>query len=209
MLVLALFASTGCQSDYNARLARAECSSETLDSEGLVTLVDYDTYGWPVRTEFQVEGEEPVVHETEYTRVAGRVVEAITYMDPIARLDQYDGNEHLTFSDTNLEGDDGYECELVYQGDGILLTSTCTNGVTTTHDLCDNVVEVRDDTGRWTYGYSYEECRVLNAQIIGTDAGGPFRENHQYFAGRRVSRVRDQGGAFSGAFTDWDCPAGE
>lgn len=210
MFVLPLLALQGCQSDHLARLAYSDCSAETLHSDGTVDRVTYDALGWPVQQVFDAEADEPELHETEYTRVAQRVVESITYMGRIARLDEYDGHEHLTFSDTNLEGDDGYTCELVHQGDGsVLLTSTCSNGVTTTYDLCDNPVDVRTPDGRWTFGYAYENCRILNVQMLGTDAAGPFRENRQYFAGREVSRIRDQGGDFSGSLTEWDCPAGE
>ncbi|MCA9570431.1 MAG: hypothetical protein KC656_21450 [Myxococcales bacterium] len=207
MLLVGLVALTGCK-EYVPRLALADCTSERFDSAGVLTVTTYDGFGWPIVEEVSVNGGEPEVTTTEYTRVAGRVVEALSLTDPIAHIYQYDGHEHLRYTDSNLEGDDGYECTNFHDGD-IRTTSSCTNGVETVYDACDNPVEITSPEGRVTFGYSYEDCRILNIQSLGADAGGPFAENTQYFAGRPVSRVREQDGGFFASMTSWDCPAAE
>lgn len=207
MHLLMMFAMTGCQEDLRPRLAMAECSSETIASDGTITLVDYDRFGWPIREEVRVPDAEPVVVETEYTHVAGRVATAIAYQDPFAELFEYDAFEQLEYWETNLAGVEPYACNNVYEQGDVLVSSTCENGITTIFDACRNPDEVTTPDGVESYGYTYADCTVLNGQVLGLDAIGPFAENFQHMLGRRVSHVRNREGVLSSSVTTWDCPS--
>ncbi len=206
MLWFGLLWLTGCDEEP-LRLAYADCVSEELDSNGTLLRTTYDAYGWPILEERWEDGqEEPTVTTLEYTRVAGNVVEALAMTGPVAHLYQYDAHGHLTLTDSNLEGDDGYTCTHVHIKDALRESSSCTNGVDTLYDTCDNPREVSTPDGRATFGYTYQDCRILNVQSIGVDAAGPYISTTQYFRGRPVSHVREQGGAFFASVTSWDCP---
>lgn len=202
-----LFAlSVGCQSDFDPREPFVDCRSETLDSDGTLRLVDYNDIGWPIREEVVREGEEPVVYDTEYNLVVGRVIESVTLEGPRAERRIYDGHEHLLSIETNLDGAEIVECTLTHQGDGQLLTSVCTDGIETTYDLCDNLITRTSPEGLSSYGYTYDECRILNRQILGSDEAGPFAANEQFFNARPVSFVREQDASLWSSITTWDCP---
>ncbi len=206
-LLLAILA--GCE-PYVPEAALSNCSSRSVTSAGIVTFTDYDAQGWPIRQEVRVEGAEPVVTTTEYSRVAGRVVESLSITPTpdgdLAVTNDYDGHEHLEVSETNIAGRDPITCTLSHDGDAIV-ESSCSDGITIRYDDCQNPDEVEFDGGVESIGYTYRGCQILSGLLLGEDTDGPYQEAFQHSLGREVSRVRERDDVLFSTYTTWDCPA--
>jgi hypothetical protein len=196
-----------CADDFDARDAFADCSSEMLTSDGVLEITTFNQVGWPERREVYIGDDEPIVYETEYNLVVGSVTQSVTTEGPRAELREYDGRENLRAIETNIEGDERIECTLTYGGGDLLERSVCTDGTETLYDACGNPSSQTTPEGVASFGYTYDDCQILNRQILGTDAAGPFAFNEQFFAGRPVSNVREQADDLASSITVWDCPA--
>jgi len=201
--ILALFA---CQDTYESHVPFESCSSVRLDSNGVITLTDYDSSGWPIRIEVQFDGVDPVITDIEYSRVAGRVVESLSVTDTLAVSTTYDAHEHFEASITNIEGDEGISCSNLHDAKDRLIESDCTTGIKTVYDLCQNPDRVEFEGGEENYGYTYNRCQILSGQIVGLDDIGLYSENFQYVLGRPISTVHERDGFLTSSFTTWDCP---
>ncbi|MEZ4318768.1 MAG: hypothetical protein R3F61_14740 [Myxococcota bacterium] len=208
MLLLVVLAA--CE-PYVPAEAFADCTSERIDSAGVRVTTSYDNRGWPVLEVVEVDGLDPVTAETEYSRVAGRVVESLTVIDGLGYTRFYDAHEHLESYTTNGNApDEDYECQLKHGKGESLLESSCTNGVDTTYDDCgnpDSVMFTSDaGSGEESWGFTYRGCQILSGQILGRDDVGPYAENFQYVLGREISRVHERDDSLFASFTTWDCP---
>jgi hypothetical protein len=209
---VALAALSGCAEPYIPEAALADCSSRSVNSAGIVTYADFDFKGWPIREEVQVDGADPVITETEYSRVAGRVVQSLsitpTPAGDLAVTRDYDGRENLERIETNIAGDEPITCTLTYTGES-LTQSVCSDGVTTRYDDCENPDDVEFEGGVESIGYAYRGCQILSGLLLGEDSDGPYQEAFQYSQGREVSRVRERNDSLFATYTTWDCPAAE
>ncbi|MCB9674504.1 MAG: hypothetical protein H6737_05265 [Alphaproteobacteria bacterium] len=196
--------------EYDRHATFIDCTSERIDSAGVRVVTSYGPFGWPTREETYVGDAPPVVAETEYSRVAGGVVESLTVIDNVGYSRFYDGHEHLeSFTTNGTDPELDYECTLTHGNADRIVESACTNGVTTTYDDCQNPDTVDYPMGAESHGYTYNGCVVLNTQILGQSDTGPWSENAQFLFGREVSRVRESNGVLFSSITTWDCPASE